>query len=382
VSDYGQADRQRFSILDGSRGIAALVVVAVHGAITTGLIPMGPLAVDYFFVLSGFVLGYAYERRLRSGVLSVSRYFAIRWVRLYPMLAFGTLFGACAVFGQWASWHQYDKIIPALPTLAAGLLLLPVSPHYTPVYALMPMPLAYTPFYAKLTFPFDIPVWSLFFEIIATIAFPLMRRFLVTPILMVFVVLTGLGLSHAILAHGDAFFGWTWNKIPDGLWRLSFSFGMGLLIFRLFKPGRFVIPKRYAVLPLALLLVVLLMPFDRASHHFAAAQIFVVIVCLPALVLIGAHVKAGPKLSRVCDFLGRLSYPLYLVHYPIVSMFNTRLAHFHGLALAGVVTLEFVIPLVFAAFVLLYFDEPVRRWLSARLALHGSARLDAAVAAE
>jgi peptidoglycan/LPS O-acetylase OafA/YrhL len=379
--DSSRVSRQRFAVLDGSRGVAALVVLAVHGAVTTALIPMGPLAVDYFFALSGFVLGYAYEERLRSGDLSVSRYFAIRWIRLYPMLAFGTLFGACVIFGQWIPWHQYDKIIPALPTLVAGLLLVPMPPHLTSVYALMPMPLQYTPFYAKLTFPFDIPVWSLFFEIVATIAFPLLRRFLVTPLLLLLVVLAGFGLSHAILAHGDAYFGWTWSRIPDGLWRLGFSFGAGLFIFRIFKARQFALSPRYAVIPLVLLLGFLLMPFDRTSPYFAAAQIFVTIFCLPALVFVGAHAKAGPKLSRVCDFLGRLSYPLYLVHYPIVSMFNTRLAHFHGLAFAGVVALQFLIPLAFATFVTFYFDEPVRRWLSAKL-LRRPAPLGVAIAAE
>ena len=81
-----------FRLLDGLRGIAALVVVLLHipQFIKDDTFPEGYLAVDLFFVISGVVIRQAYEHRLESE-LSVWRFAWLRIVRLYPLYMLGAM---------------------------------------------------------------------------------------------------------------------------------------------------------------------------------------------------------------------------------------------------------------------------------------------------
>lgn len=99
------ASKPRYEILDGLRGVAAMIVVAYHLFETYSAGPVhqilnhGYLAVDFFFVLSGFVIGYAYDDRWDR--MSIKGFFKRRLVRLHPMVIMGTLIGA--VFSIWAT---------------------------------------------------------------------------------------------------------------------------------------------------------------------------------------------------------------------------------------------------------------------------------------
>ena len=92
------ASKPRFEILDGLRGVAAMIVVIFHLFETYSpgpseqIINHGYLAVDFFFVLSGFVIGYAYDDRW--GAMSTWDFFKRRLIRLQPMVILGTLIGA------------------------------------------------------------------------------------------------------------------------------------------------------------------------------------------------------------------------------------------------------------------------------------------------
>lgn len=105
------AAKPRFEVLDGLRGVAAVLVVAFHllesycgGDHTKQLLNHGYLAVDFFFVLSGFVIGYAYDDRWAKG-LTTWEFFRRRLVRLHPMAVFGTLLGAALFyFGACEEW--------------------------------------------------------------------------------------------------------------------------------------------------------------------------------------------------------------------------------------------------------------------------------------
>ena len=100
----GSAQRQHFAVLDGLRGLAAIVVLFYHvskvGGATTRLFAHGHLAVDFFFMLSGFVLAYSYDDRLKSERLAAGTFVRARAVRLLPMVLFGLPLGAAysAVF--------------------------------------------------------------------------------------------------------------------------------------------------------------------------------------------------------------------------------------------------------------------------------------------
>lgn len=87
------ASKPRYEILDGLRGVAAMIVVAFHLFETYSKGPAfqilnhGYLAVDFFFVLSGFVIGYAYDDRWNK--MSLKDFFKRRLVRLHPMVVHG-----------------------------------------------------------------------------------------------------------------------------------------------------------------------------------------------------------------------------------------------------------------------------------------------------
>lgn len=133
--DIYLASKPRYEILDGLRGVAALMVIFFHCFETynpmfgTQIINHGYLAVDFFFVLSGFVIGYAYDDRWDR--MSTWGYFKRRLVRLHPMVIAGTLIGACLFF--FGACNQFALITQVEPwkfflCLVMGLLMIPCGP--------------------------------------------------------------------------------------------------------------------------------------------------------------------------------------------------------------------------------------------------------------
>lgn len=87
-------EKPHYILLDGLRGVAALMVLVFHvfDVCSSNIIPHGYLAVDLFFVLSGFVIGYAYDDRWQQG-LTAGQFFRRRLIRLHPMVLVGGLLG-------------------------------------------------------------------------------------------------------------------------------------------------------------------------------------------------------------------------------------------------------------------------------------------------
>ena len=92
--------KPHYDILDGLRGIAALTVVWFHifEAFATSHLDQrinhGYLAVDFFFILSGFVIGYAYDDRWKK--MTVTEFLKRRLIRLHPMVVIGAVIGGGA----------------------------------------------------------------------------------------------------------------------------------------------------------------------------------------------------------------------------------------------------------------------------------------------
>ena len=153
--------KQHYDILDGLRGVAALLVIVYHVFECFGWtpVPHGYLAVDFFFVLSGFVIGYAYDSRWSEG-LSVGHFFKRRLIRLHPMVIMGTLIGAVCFFLQgsvrWDGSHVSAGWV--MVAMLLGMLMLPLWPGAA----------ADVRGNGEL-FPLNGPSWSLFFEYIGTL---------------------------------------------------------------------------------------------------------------------------------------------------------------------------------------------------------------------
>ena len=362
--------KHRYLLLDGLRGVAALMVVCFHFFEAFATSPAdqkfnhGYLAVDFFFVLSGFVMGYAYDDRWKS--MSVKDFFRRRLVRLHPMLILGVLLGSVSFLIQ-GSVRWDGTAVPATMILVAvilNLLMLPVIPGTAAdVRGNGEM------------FPLNGPAWSLFFEYIGNIMYALCLRRLSTKWLTAFTVLCGASLAAFTLANGSGFWnigvGWTLagHNFIGGFLRMSFSFSAGLLLSRNCRT----IKVKGAFLICALVIVSLLsVPYLGTETMPWINGIFDLVCILgvfPALVLLGAGGSAeGNISSKICSFVGDISYPLYIIHYPFMYLFYAYVWK-NGLAFRDVwyIALGIFIICIFTAWAASrLYDRPVRRYLSRR----------------
>jgi peptidoglycan/LPS O-acetylase OafA/YrhL len=362
------ATKPHYPILDGLRGVAALLVVAFHlmEAHATShrdqLINHGYLAVDFFFLLSGFVIGYAYDDRW--GRLTLGSFGKRRLVRLQPMVVLGMLIGgACYYFQAGSLW----------PTIAATpvwkMLLVMVMGCF-----MIPMPLSMDIRGWTETYPLDGPGWSLFFEYIANFLYAVVVRRFATWGLALLVVLSAAALVYLGVTspEGDVIGGWALDatQLRVGFSRMMYPFFAGLLLFRVVQPGQ----VRHAFGWCSLLVVLALaMPRIGSSEQPWQNGLYdslSIILLFPFIIWLGVSGELATRTSRRwCSFLGELSYPLYITHYPFIYIYTAwvhanKVSLRMGLPVAALVFL-FVVALAYAC--LKFYDEPVRVWLSRKV---------------
>ena len=368
--------KPHYALLDGLRGVAALLVVIYHifegfaFAETTngegsGLISMlnhGHIAVDFFFILSGFVISYAYDDRWQK--MTLGGFFKRRLIRLHPMLVMGAVIGTITflIGGR----EQWDGIVTPIGGVALALLLtalmipaLPGSMHEVRGNGEM--------------FPLNGPQWSLFFEYIGNIIYALIIRRLSTRLLAVLVAL--LAALHTwifvwdLSGYDSVGIGWTIDTINfwGGLVRMLFPFTVGMLLARTFKPRKI----KYAFwICSAILLATFAVPYIASECSLSMNSLYEV-VCIafvfPIIVWMGACGSTEGSTGRISGLLGDLSYPLYIVHYPVMYLFYAWLIdkHFYSFEdtlLMPAIVVAVSIALAYACLKL--YDEPVRKWLA------------------
>lgn len=364
--------KPHYELLDGLRGVAALLVVWYHlfEAFATSPVDQrfnhGYLAVDFFFLLSGFVIGYAYDERWGRG-LRMRDFIKRRLIRLHPMVVLGALLGTAAFFVQGSvRWNgepvSTDMVLAAL---LCGLLLIPAWPGA-----------GYEVRGNGEMYPLNGPGWSLFFEYLGNLLYMLLLRRLPTRWLTLLVALTGTALAAFAIGdlsgYGHLGVGWTLagNNFPGGMLRLLFAFPAGLLLARRFRPVRIRGAFWLCSLSLALLLA---MPYvgSEQNHLFNGLyDTLCTLLLFPLLLWLGASGRAtDAATARICGFLGDVSYPLYMVHYPSMYLFYAWLWG-HGYTFSEVWPVAaalFAGNILLAWFVLKIYDEPLRRRLTARL---------------
>ncbi len=364
--------KPHYLLLDGLRGVAALVVLCFHifEAFATSHLDQrinhGYLAVDFFFILSGFVVGYAYDERWGKGRMSTWEFFKRRIIRLHPMVVMGALIGGVMFYTQRCDvWDVSAVGIGSLfIAILMNALLIPASVG-TEVRGLGEM------------FPLNGPSWSLFFEYIGNILYALFIRRLPTWALSVLVGIAGAGLAvFAIFGPlGDICVGYslTGTEFTGGSLRLLFSFSAGLLLSRLFKQPAANLRGAFWICSV-LLVVLLAVPRIGGAHHLWMNGIYDTLCCValfPLIVYLGAWGRAAGKFtSRLCKFLGEISYPLYLVHYPFIYLYYAWVKN-HGLtfsqSLPGAAA-TVVGSIALAWLCLKFYDLPIRKYLGTKFA--------------
>lgn len=352
--------KTHYLTLDALRGIAALLVVLYHRRWwmpEDGVLSLENsfLAVDFFFMLSGFVVAAAYERRILDG-LSVGGFMKIRLIRLYPAMLVGTCLGL-ALF-----WHTLEGPV------SAGL--------FTSVMAVLALP----SFLQAELFIVNGPVWSLFFEMVVNLLFAvflvLARRWRPERVDACLLALCGVLLGLLVLSGGASGLG-KLGVLRDSFWggfaRAGFPFVLGVVLFRLWRAGR---------------LPAVIVPWWLLWPAFAAVllaggpmvgsvlwQFACILVIFPAILILGAANEPPPGVARVAVWLGAMSYPVYVTHYPMLGMADWGLARL-GITDpgAGVLLACLAAILVANAVLLVGLDQPVRRLLSRRREQAGSLR--------
>ncbi|TPG65383.1 acyltransferase family protein [Hymenobacter nivis] len=360
--------KPHYAVLDGLRGVAALVVVAFHlcEAHATShldqIINHGYLAVDFFFLLSGYVIGYAYDDRWER--LTLRQFFTARLVRLQPMVVLGMVVGAACFY------FQDSPLWPAIHLVPVWKMLLIMAIGCT----LLPVPLSLDIRGWQEMHPLDGPGWSLFFEYIANILYALGARKLPNWALAVLVALAGAALVHLAVAGptGDVIGGWslTAEQLRVGFTRMLFPFFAGLLLCRAAALGR--VPHAFWWCS-ALLVAVLAFPRVGGAAHLWQNGLYdslSIILLFPLVVWLGASGQVtGRAAARLCTFLGAISYPIYITHYPLIYVYTAWVSrHKPPLGQAwpvALLTLAAAVALAYASLKL--YDEPVRRWLKAKL---------------
>lgn len=337
----------RYAYLDGIRGVASLFVFMRHTTeYWTFFVYRSYLAVDIFFILSGFVIANAYKKKMESGTLSFRGFVRVRLIRLYPVyfLSLGLsipiyLYGL-ADQGASLPWMQTLGLI--------GLSLLFLPGVWIP---------------DGLLFPINGPYWSLFFELAANFLYGILRPVLSTKALVYLVVTLGLLLLGMSAYHGSMDFGFlfSFKAVFAGLVRASFGIFFGILLHSQIERWK-VRPRPW--LAIAVMCAVYLVPtFGRYDFILDTLALWFI---FPSCVVL-AVTTTSDAYSRLMLFLGSASYPLYVLHEPVGQLIMiatdgqaAAFAPYSGWLLLAV--------LVFlTARLETKIDEPVRRWLSRSL---------------
>lgn len=340
----------RFSYLDGLRGMAALFVLTLHWNFLLKLpFSKSYLAVDLFFMLSGFVLAHAYEAKLRSGAMTPDAFMRNRLIRLYPLYALSVLvavglLAARALMGTHGGPAAGEWVIAG----AFALGFLPWAVGGT-----------------SALFAINACYWSLSLEVLVNLVYGYACRGVGRAAVPAVVCVSGAALVGLAVRTGSLDHGYQFSTVSlaGGCMRAFFGIGMGMLLYRhrarLAGVGRLL--PAWCAFPLVA--SVFVAPAMQHGWLFDLASVFIL---LPLATIVAAGSEpTGAWQLRCMHALGNGSYPLYLLHVPF-STIVFKLASLVpgwerpvGLTMAG---LLFLLCLQLDK----RFDVPVRAWLRAR----------------
>lgn len=292
---------EKFLVLEGMRGVAAMFVAVRHTFMWWGSVSFGEsfLAVDLFFLLSGLVLAHAYERRITTGAIGVGRFMGRRLLRIYPLYVIGTMIGlACTL-----TWP--DPPAPPIDnfplTTALGLLMVPSDV------------ISGQDFY-----PFDYPSWSLFFELVANLIFVIVVPVL-TPVRLAAVCIFAYAVfTMGMLLHGSGDLGYYHDDLAVGLARVVFPFFLGVLLARhLGRLQAWLHGLPPLAVPLVLVTAACLAPTFDSARLRVVHELVMIAAGFPLLVAVGVSVRVRPIEAPALTALGVLSFPLFVLHAPV-----------------------------------------------------------------
>lgn len=335
-----------FVALDALRGVAAMSVVMRHFGSLFGFFPqMSYLAVDLFFILSGFVISYSYEHRLLNK-FRVSDFMVNRFIRLWPLYFAGSA-GGVLVRVLASMLHMAPPLTPYALLVSAvfGAFMLPVFLPSASVDG------------AHL-FPFNFPAWSLFWELVVNFVYAAAIRRITLAALGIIVATSAVLLvlyaaSSGSIDHGslvsDGFGGWP---------RVMFGFFAGVALHVLWRKVR---PRQWlpAWVVVMMFVGVISVPVSNKIAELVVSIVLVLFV-FPMLVWLAVCAKVGDRMSPIYRAAGIASYPIYTLHgaliVPAKRLIPLSMTPWSGVALLAVL-------LCVGLIADKYYDRPVRKLL-------------------
>ncbi len=345
-----QTTAMRYDTLDAMRGLAAVAVLIYHFTMHGGalhLFDSAPLAVDLFFCLSGYVIAHAYQQKLQQG-MGLRAFLRVRLIRLYPAYLAGFALGAVALTAKYLSGQTDMSAAGIVASMALNLVYLPFPGTHSITLYHDTIPQA--------LFPVNDPGWSLFFEFAANILFFFsLRARRLKPLVVLLIMAPAFFVTTKLFGEAA---GWGAGNMIGGLPRVGFAFFAGAVLYQ-YRTWLARLPALPAGLVLTILLLLLAVPAFRLHTYYW----FIASVCfVPPLVALGSRCKLGPRGQRWAAYWGGLSYPLYCVHFPLLSLLS---------ALAPpslpLLTLGMAVALLLAHGLYRYGEKPIGRWLAGKI---------------
>lgn len=341
------SETRRFLTLDATRGIAAICVMLYHftasGLASTALFPNAVVAVDYFFCLSGFILSFTYERRLRDG-MTAGTFMTRRLVRLYPMYLLGLGLGVAAELATPSLPGEWQRLVMAA---ALALVFLPALAPFTVRTGTLTID--------DFMFPLNPPAWSLFYELVVNWIYGIARPS--TRAILVVMAVSFACFAQSVHVHFVPP-GFSLGTFGGGLARALFFFLGGVLVFRIWQrvPPR--LPAFWPILASVILVAICLLPYGEVTYLASA-------LALPILVWASTVEPVTGLERRTYAWLGEISYPVYALHAPLVIFLQPVTVTQGVPAFSLPFVLVVAACLVVAAFVLSRaWDIPMRRSLA------------------
>ena len=339
----------RFVTLDGLRGVAAFFIVVWHRRWwTSAEMHYGSIAIDFFWLLSGFVIAHAYGHKLAEGSMTIRDFIRVRIQRLWPLIIFGAALGCLVELGHAAQQHWLGGVVKAVAAFPLTALLIPVPWGAGP-------------------FPMNGPLWSLFFEVLGNLVFMVIAmRLTVARLAAMTAVLTAFMLGLLVTTM-TIDYGVNWSGLMLGFPRMLMSLLIGVSLYWLWERDK--LPR--IGLPfwaLSAILILLMAAVPRLTGWADVAFVsFCVLVAFPLIIVSGAQSQPQGRWHKTAMILAELSYPLYVAHYPLLNLFDyLRGGGFTPAYPYLTLSAQVALICLISWWVSKYYDQPVRKWLSTR----------------
>lgn len=311
----------------------------------------------FFFLLSGFVIAHAYQQRLENG-MSLQRFMVARAIRLYPLIILGALLGIGYALGS--AWLNDDAQAARAIMLMAPLamLALPVLPQLS-----------------SEPFPLNRPTWSLFNELLVNLLYALLAPRLSTRALLALVVISFCVEAATIVHYGSLqVIGSNFASLAAGIPRTVFPFFFGVLLYRwhLWLHAKSTPRMHLGFGGLALLLLMSFAPLPLRWGEIIY-QLLCIGLLYPAIIMLGSNPlreqRLEARMRSAVTILGELSFPIYVLHYPLFDVFAKFATHagfVEGQPRPWYLLAISLIVVLLSYLTLRSYDMPLRAWLSRR----------------